>query len=500
MKKPSLMYIVYGLGEKDLFDQLDTHLAIPKRNGEIEIWERSKILPGQEKKKEICSKLESADIALLLITADAIYFEDSYQEISLAISILQRRHKPVYRIIMRSVSYQKSFLDTIPALPQENFPPIMEQTYCDKAFLEVVEEVRKVAHKIAAGTFSFDTTSHPIPSITAQQEIEPKPLLLGFALDASSSALANLRPNLRKEKEKNTLSMLIEAAKSVHRTLESDPELLNHLQTSLFLYAFGLKLRPIIDVYTCMEIAQSVITPEIIEYYNQKKSESPIANIFKSVSGALPIEQRRGLRKFGANWVESLVAKEILEDYAEQIMTTAEQSHMITPTLEDFWDQIEENIGIRFYHAEHLVGGRKPPLGTLFPPIIQRFQQELSCAEKKLNAVFFFLSDGEFSSYQFAPFKQRLENQGVKIVSCYLSKRDLTKNYRILHGTAKDYWSEEAQELWKFSSLADIPEKGLSTLTDQGWHIEKDARLFLQLNHSTMLTDLLAVILQERQR
>jgi hypothetical protein len=498
MKKSLLVYIVYGPNETELFDRLDAHLAIPKRNGEIEIWERSQILPGQEAKKEICSKLEHADMALLLITANAIYFEDSYQEISLAISTLQRRHKPVYRIIMRSVSYQKSFLDPIPALPHENFPPIMEYTNRERAFLEVVEKVRNVASNITAGNISFNTPSHPVPSITEPQEVEPKPILLGFALDVSSSALANLRPNLRNEK--NTLNMLIEAAKSVHMTLESDPELLNHLQTSLFLYAFGLKLRPVIDVYTCMNVAQRVITPEIIEFYNQKKSESPIANIFKSVSGALPIEQRRGLRKFGANWVESLVAKQILEDYAEQIMTIAEQSHMITPTLEDFWDQIEENIGIRFYHAEHLVRGRKPSLGTLFPPIIQRFQQELNHVEKKPRAFFFFLSDGEFSSYQFAPFKQQLEEQGVKVVSCYLSKRDLTKNYRILHGTAKDYWSEEAQELWEFSSLADIPEKGLSTLTGQGWHIEKDARLFLQINHSTMLTDLLAAILQERQR
>lgn len=498
MKKPLLVYVVYGPGEKDLFDRLDAHLAIPKRNGEIEVWERSEIPPGQEERKEICSKLESADMALLLVTADAIYFEESYQEISLALSTLQRRHKPVYRIIMRSVSYEKSFLDTIPALPQENFPPIMEHTYREKAFSEVVEKVRNVVRSITVGNFSFDVTPHSVPSITAQQEVEPRPILLGFALDISSSALTNLRSNLRKEK--NTLNMLIEAAKSVHMTLESDPELLNHLQTSLFLYAFGLKLRPVIDVYTCMSVAQRVITPGVIESYSQKKSESPLANIFKSVSGALPIEQRRGLRKFGANWVESLVAKKILEDYAEHIMTITEQSHTITPTLEDFWDQIEENIGIRFYHAEHLVGGRKPSLDTLFPPIIQRFQQELNSAEKKPNAIFFFLSDGEFSSYQFAPFKQRLEELGAKIVSCYLSKRDLTKNYRILHGTAKDHWHEEAHELWKFSSLADIPEKGLSALTDQGWHIEKDARLFLQINHSTMLTDLLAVILQERQR
>jgi len=124
----------------------------------------------------------------------------------------------------------------------------------------------------------------------------------------------------------------------------------------------------------------------------------------------------------------------------------------------------------------------------------------LNGAEKKPRALFFFLSDGEFSSYQFSPFKQQLEDLGVAIISCYLSKRDFTHNYRILHGVAKDHWSEEAQELWKLASIVDIPEKGLFDLTKRGWHIEKNARFFLQINHSTMLTDLLTVLLQERQR
>ncbi|MGH2638084.1 MAG: hypothetical protein ACRDF4_02180, partial [Rhabdochlamydiaceae bacterium] len=474
-------------------------LAVPRRNGEIEVWERSNIALGQEPEKEMRSKLECADMALFLITKDTISSESSYQEMLLAISILQRRHKPVYRIKMRSFNYQRSFLDPIPVLPQENFPPIIEHTYPDKAFSEVVAKIRSITRSIAAGKFSFDTVSHPVPPMTTSQEVEPKPMLLGFALDMSSSAIANFRPGLSKENERNAIKLLTEAAKSVHMTRESDPDLLNRLQTSLFLYAFGLKLRPIIDVYTCMNIAQRLITPEIIEPY-KKKSESPLANLINSFSGALPIDQRRIFRKFGENYVESLVAKKILEDHAERIMTTAEQSHMMTPTLEDFWDQLEVHAGMRLYHAEHLVGGKKPSLATLFYPIIRRFRQEVNQIEEKPNTFFFFLSDGEFSSYQFAPFKQQLEELGVKIVSCYLSKRAFTNNYRILHGTAKDQWSEEAQELWKFASLADMPEKGLSTLTSRGWHIEEDARLFLQINHSTMLTDFLAVILQERQR
>ncbi len=499
MEKPLFVYMVYGPNDKDLFEQLNEHLAIPRRNGEIEVWERSKIALGQETQEEMRSKLECADMALLLITRDAISSEDSYQEMSLALSLLQRRHKPVYRIMMRSFNYQRSFLDSIPALPRENVPPIVEHINPDKALSEVVAKIRSITRSIDIGTFSFDTTSHSAPTITTSQEVEPKPMLLGFALDMSSSALANLRPNLSREKEKTVINVLVEAAKSVHITLERDPELLNRLQTSLFLYTFGLRLRPIIDVYMCMNIAQRLITPEVIESY-KKKSESPIANLFLSVSGALPIDHRRSLRKVGENYVESLVAKKILEDHAERIMVTAEQSHTITPTLEDFWEQLEENAGIRLYHAEHLAGGKKPSLATLFHPVIQRFRQELNQAEEKPRAFFFFLSDGEFSSYQFSPFKDQLEELGVKVVCCYLCKRDFTNNYRILHGTAKDHWSEEAQELWKFASLADIPEKGLSTLTGRGWHIEKDARLFLQMNHSTMLTDLLAVILQERQR
>lgn len=56
MKKPLLLYVVYGPNEKEYFEILNTHLAFTKRNGEIVVWARSEIAPGQEKQREICSK------------------------------------------------------------------------------------------------------------------------------------------------------------------------------------------------------------------------------------------------------------------------------------------------------------------------------------------------------------------------------------------------------------------------------------------------------------
>lgn len=500
MKKPLLLYVVYGPDEKQDFELLDAHLAVPKRNGEIEVWERSKIAPGRETDQEISSKLEQVDIALFLVTADAIDSEASYQEMMLTLSILQPRHKPIYRLIMRPVSWQRSFLDHTSPLHQDHLPPVMAQSNPDKALTEVATKLRTLANNIALGKALFDTTSQTVSLTTPADEIDPKPLVLGFGLDMSSSAINNLRSQaIGKNKGSNAIKLLIEAARSIHTALENDPYLLHRLQTTLFLYAFGLKQRSVIDVYTCMNIAQRLITPEIIGTY-QKHPQSPIAEVLSSLAQSLPIDHRRSLRKIGANLVENWIAQKIVEDYAEQIMTTAEQSYPISPTLADFWEQLEENAGMRLYHAAYLVGGKKPSLATVLSPIIQRFRQELHKAEKKPAALFFFLSDGEFSSYQFSPFKQQLEELGVVIISCYLSKHDYTHNYRILHGTSEDYWSEEAQALWQFASVVDIPEQELLALTKRGWHIEKNARFFLQINHSAMLTDLLAVLLQERQR
>lgn len=501
MEKRLLLYVIYGPDEKGYFDRLKDHLAVLIRSNEIVVWERSEIGSGQETEKEIRLKLEQADIALLLITAHTIASETSYQEMMLALSILQQRHKPVYRLIMQPVAYQQSFLDYIAPLLPDNFPPVMDHINVEKPLSEAATKLSRLVQDIRFGNASFDTTSQLFSSMIESEQVEPRPMLLGFALDMSSSAISNLRPQkVGKDKGKNAIKLLIETARSIQTMLESDPELLRRLQTSLFLYAFGLKLRPIIDVYTCMSMVQHLITPEIIETYTNRHSQSAVAEIFNSFSTSLPIDHRRSLRKVGINLVEDLVAREIIEDYAEQIITKAERSYFITPALADFWEQIEEHAGMRLYHAAYFVGGKKPSLAAVFSPIIQRFRQELNKAEKKPRTLFFFLSDGEFSSYQFSPFKQQLEELGVTIISCYLSNRDFTHNYRILHGVVKDHWPEEAQALWKMASIVDMPEKGLVALTKRGWHIEKNARFFLQINHSAMLTDLLAVLLQERQK
>ena len=501
MKKQLLLYVVYGPDDKEYFDHLKKHLTFSRRNNEIAVWGRSEILPGQETDKEIHSKLAEADIALLLITAHSIDSEISYQEMMLTLSTFQRQQKPVYHLIMQYVAYQQSFFDYVSPLLPDNLLPVMGHNNVEKPLSEAATKLGSIAEDIKAGNASFDTTSRLVPSIITLEEAEPEPMLLGFALDISSSVIDNLRSqNMGKEKGKNAITLLMETARSIHTMLGSDPELLSRLQTSLFLYAFGLKLRPIIDVYTCMNVAQNLITSEIIQTYANQRSKSVIAEVFNSFSASLPVDHRRSLRKVGKNLVENWVAQSIVEDYAEQIIKKTEQSSFITPTLADFWEQIEEHSGMRLYHAAYFVGGKKPSLAAVFSPIIQRFQQELNKTENKPKAFFFFLSDGEFSSYQFSPFKQQLEELGVTIISCYLSKRDFTHNYRILHGVAKDHWSEEAQELWNMASIVDMPEKWLANFTKRGWHIEKEARFFLQINHSTMLTDLLAALLQERQK
>lgn len=63
------VFISYSHKDKRYRSQLDTHLALLKREGIIEVWHDRKITAGREWADQIDENLEQASIILLLIRA-----------------------------------------------------------------------------------------------------------------------------------------------------------------------------------------------------------------------------------------------------------------------------------------------------------------------------------------------------------------------------------------------------------------------------------------------
>ena len=78
MKKkcPVKIYISYHKNEEDIKEQFLDHLAIPLRNGELEVWEKSMVVPGEDIYAVCRNNLNNSNIILLLISID--YIADNY--------------------------------------------------------------------------------------------------------------------------------------------------------------------------------------------------------------------------------------------------------------------------------------------------------------------------------------------------------------------------------------------------------------------------------------
>jgi hypothetical protein len=66
------VFISYSHKDEALRDQLESHLALLKNQGLIDAWYDRRIVAGDEVDNAIFSKLEAADIILLLVSSDFI--------------------------------------------------------------------------------------------------------------------------------------------------------------------------------------------------------------------------------------------------------------------------------------------------------------------------------------------------------------------------------------------------------------------------------------------
>ena len=68
---PSIFYS-YAHEDENLRGQLEAHLSALRRQGEIAEWHDRQIVAGSDWAREIDAHLDSADIVLLLLSADFI--------------------------------------------------------------------------------------------------------------------------------------------------------------------------------------------------------------------------------------------------------------------------------------------------------------------------------------------------------------------------------------------------------------------------------------------
>jgi hypothetical protein len=147
-EKTLKLFYSYSHEDEALRNRLEKHLTILKRKKVIDTWHDRAIGAGTEWKEAIDENLETADIILLLVSADFLASNYCFDiEVELAMKKHREKSAVVIPISLRPCDTKDVEFMKLQGLPQ-NFTPVTDWDNQDKAFTDIAKGIRAVAERI----------------------------------------------------------------------------------------------------------------------------------------------------------------------------------------------------------------------------------------------------------------------------------------------------------------------------------------------------------------
>jgi TIR domain/NB-ARC domain len=179
--QPVEVFFSYSHKDEKLRDELETHLAMLKREGVIRGWHDRKITAGKGWDGKIHEKLDASDIILLLVSANFLASDYCFEnEVGRAIDRHEAGKACVIPIILRPCDWTRALFSSLQALPK-NAKPITRWTNRDEAFLDVAEGIRRAVEELLSGRDEPpDKTEEEEEAKASQPSAIPRPPVFGF--------------------------------------------------------------------------------------------------------------------------------------------------------------------------------------------------------------------------------------------------------------------------------------------------------------------------------
>jgi WD40 repeat protein len=147
------VFYSYAPADEALRQELEKHLSTLRRDGAIAEWHKGLIGAGREVSVEIEQHLGTAQIVLLLISADFLCSDDHWDvEMKTALDRHDRREALVVPILLRPCAFRTARLAGLRALPDE---PVTSWDDPDEAWAYVAEELRVAVKALETGDRSL---------------------------------------------------------------------------------------------------------------------------------------------------------------------------------------------------------------------------------------------------------------------------------------------------------------------------------------------------------
>jgi hypothetical protein len=143
------VFLSYAHEDEPMKDELMKFLVNLRRSQKISVWQDREIVAGQEWDSAIREELVSADIVLLLISADFNASDYIWNtELTIAMERHQQASARVVPIILRPCEWADMPYAKLQALPV-GARPVSSYTNRDEAYTEIARGVRQVVDRLS---------------------------------------------------------------------------------------------------------------------------------------------------------------------------------------------------------------------------------------------------------------------------------------------------------------------------------------------------------------
>ncbi len=186
------IFTAYAHADEPLRDELETHLAMLKREGRIAVFHDRKLLPGQDWRKILDERLLSADVVVLLISPDFLASDYCFGiELATALEMQQQGRSVVVPVIARPCDWKHAPLSGLQAVPTDA-RPITVWPNRDEAFLNVTLGIRALLETLAPKAIPIELTMDWSP--TAMVAARANRMMFG-ALGRVPASVALIAPD-----------------------------------------------------------------------------------------------------------------------------------------------------------------------------------------------------------------------------------------------------------------------------------------------------------------
>lgn len=442
------LFFSYAHSDEKLRDELAKHLKLLERQHVISTWHDRSIAAGSEWNDEIDDHLRRADIILLLISADFLASDYSYEvEVETALARHARGEATVIPVILRPVDWKSSKFGKLQALPRDG-KPITTFENQDTAFEQVTLGIRAAIEKLSAprGDVRGHAKGPELMPVSASS-----PLVLGIAVDVSGSMQASIKND--RGPEANRLQAVFDSLKSMASAKVNEQQDTDFSDASqmvrVFAYGFGFADRAS-DFGSLASLASRFLNVSV---------PSPPSRVYRG--GVRDLFQMAGLGD------RSILLGELGRRWSE---------------LESrLWEQRFDLFG-------------ETPMREALAAIRKRFQLEFKAYPGLPRSALLVISDGESTDGSPIEECRSLAGEGTKVIGAYLTSSDIVKP-RSLYSDAPPDWPAGAKTLFEMSSVVGEDAMVMELLQSQRWESTASSRLFIQLNESEALNEFVSAVL-----